>query len=253
MRKFMVALAPFLSIVLLCSGQTVHATSIHKYGKHEFSIIADGRAPNKRLSVASHQNGESNGEFWDEHFNLYLMAEPAHRIITPLDINGKIGGLDTGADAYNAMWSPDSRRVAVRFRNSRHIGEMRLYEIRGRRPHLLDNPSLLRAVDKNLAGFSDHDDQALRSSHTELTWLSPTKFLLKEGRLFHVSTTKLAGALGTFEKRTVDDGTKSVDHNNNPVVWYFVEFSAEAACELVGRNQYRITDIKPGQFDYSVP
>jgi hypothetical protein len=253
MRKLIVTLAPFLSIVLLCASQAVHATSIHKYGKHEFSIIVDGRAPNKRFSVASHQDGESNGEFWNERFNLYLMAEPAHRKIAPLDLKGKIGGLDTGADAYSAIWSADSRRVAVRFRSSRHIGEIRLYEIRGRRPHLLDNPSLLKAVDKNLAGFLDHDDQELRSSYTELTWLSPTKFLLKEGRLFHVSTTKLAGALGTFEKQTIDEGTKSVDHNNNPVVWYFVEFSAEATCELVGRNQYRITDMKPGQFDYSAP
>ena len=45
--------------------------------------------------------------------------------------------LDTGPSAYHAVWSPDSRHVAMHFRSDRHVLTMLLYEIRGGRPQRL--------------------------------------------------------------------------------------------------------------------
>ncbi len=62
--------------------------------------------------------------------------------------------LDTGPDAYDAQWSPDSQNVAVGFRTDRHMGALRLYQIRNRRPQIIRGPdlrsSLIHAAHKRL-------------------------------------------------------------------------------------------------------
>src|SRR5262249_9792342 len=89
----------------------LRAASTYQYGKNEYVIIGDGLAPSKKLSIAAHGGGEDGGD----DFHVWLMAEPAHKRLVVLDNmlctdNGASGAcLDTGANAYNAVWSPDSR------------------------------------------------------------------------------------------------------------------------------------------------
>src|SRR3954470_18537064 len=103
LRSLFVAAAISLSLV----GPPACATDNHEYARNEYAIISDGLAPNKRLSLASH--GE--GELGDGNFHVWLMTEPAHRRIMALANIGSGNNLDTGPDSYYARWSADSRRV----------------------------------------------------------------------------------------------------------------------------------------------
>src|SRR5882757_7455485 len=137
-RILSAAVAIFLVLVVSPAG----ATDNHEYAKDEYAIISDGLAPNKRLSLASH--GE--GEFGDTNFHVWLMAEPTHRRIMALADISSDNNLDTGPNAYDARWSADSRRVAVSFRRDRHALQLNIYNIRGRRAHLISGPSLFKDV-----------------------------------------------------------------------------------------------------------
>ena len=121
------------------------------------------------------------------------MAEPAHKPIAALASIDNDAILDTGPSAYHAVWSPDSRHVAVHFRSDRHVLTMLLYEIRDGRPHLTDTPSLFGAATK-LPDTSD--DFEIRSDVTYLTWLSPTTFALKEQRTLEIKAPGLPKNLG---------------------------------------------------------
>ena len=105
------------------------ATDTHEYARDEYAIIRDGLSPDKRMSLASH--GEGLGG--NDNFHVWLMAEPSHRKIASLGDIGSSNNLDTGPDAYHAVWTMDSRRVAVYFRSDRHAMELNLYNIDGRR------------------------------------------------------------------------------------------------------------------------
>ncbi len=242
MTRYFTGLAIFVAASLAYAPPPAHATSNYGYRKNEYVIIRDGRSPDKRLSVASH----GNGELGDEDFHLYLMAEPAHRKIVPLEAIASDDVLDSAAHAYHARWSADSRHVAVLFRSDRHVVAMRLYEIRERRPHLMSGPALLDEVIKGAIVSSE--DYDTRSSSTTLSWLSPTRFSLKERRLFQASSRDLARALGAFGQETPDPDTKTVDGDNKPVEWSFVDFSVEAVCEVSG-DRYRVVEVKPGGFE----
>jgi hypothetical protein len=82
------------------------AIDTHDYAPGEYAVIHDGLAPNKRLSLAAHGDGEGA-----DHFHVWLMAEPAHRRIAALPGIGSDNNLDTGPDAYHAAWPRDSRHV----------------------------------------------------------------------------------------------------------------------------------------------
>jgi hypothetical protein len=248
MTKFIPHIAMTVFLCVLLAAPSVRATDVDHYAKNEFKTVDSGRAPNNRFSVAAHGDGEDG----NEHFNLYLMSEPSHRRLVRLDSEGKIGGLDTGADAYTAIWSPDSHYVAIRFRSDRHIGEMRLYDIHDGRPHFVVIPSALTAVDKNISDIMAHDDHELTASFKDLVWFGPTKFTLKESGYFRVGTPKLGDALGASAKQTTDenesaDGATAPD--KKPTTRYIVEYSVEAVGELISQNKVRITNIKPGQFE----
>jgi hypothetical protein len=78
-----------------------------------------------------------------------------------------------------------------------------------------------------------------RSSVTRLSWLGPRRFVLTESRLFIVSSPNLLRSLGRYGKQTGDAGDNRL----------FVKFAAQAVCEIVGGNRYRIVDLKPGDFN----
>ena len=78
--------------------------------------------------------------FGDGDFHIWLMAQPAHRKIVPLDGIGSDNNLDTGPNAYRAQWSANSRRVAVSFRSELHATRLNLYTIENRRAHRFQAP-----------------------------------------------------------------------------------------------------------------
>jgi hypothetical protein len=232
MRQPLLAISA--ALILTCIGLPVRATSVYDYKPKEYVIVDGGLAPNKRLSIAANGYGS---------FHVYLMAEPAHKPVAALASIDNDAILDTGASAYHAVWSPDSRHVAVHFRSDRHVLTMLLYEIRGGRPHLTDTPSLFGAATK-LPDSSDDFD--VRSDVTYLTWLSPTTFALKEQRTLEINAPGLPEKLGPYGKP--DDETAGGGGNNEPAR-HFIKFSAEATCQVVPERGYRILDIKPGAFE----
>jgi hypothetical protein len=194
-------------------------------------VIDSGLAPNGRLSLASHGEGESG----NDKFHIHLMAEPAHRRIAVLDDITSKDILDSGPTAFYASWAPDSRHAAVAFRIERHVMITMLYRIERNRAVGIGGPTLFKDVTSR--DLHSRDDE--RVGVTRLTWLGPRRFLLKEYRLLVASSPNLLRSLGRFGKQTDDAGDNR----------FFVKFSAEAACEIVGGNRYRIVDLKPGDFD----
>jgi hypothetical protein len=241
MTTYLAGLAIALSLLTIVTAGPVHATAEHTYGKREYAIVRGGRAPSGRLSIAVH--GEGEGGY--KNFHAFLMLEPAHTKTALLDGIGPDDVLDTAPEAVRAVWSPNSRHVAVFQRSSRHVVEMRLYAIEDHDARPIVGPSLYRAVAK-----SDKvaDDRDLRSRVSELTWLGPERFVLKETRLFHSSAPHLADSLGTFGKLTPDPDTTSTDDHTKRANLYFIDFSAEAICELAPGNTYRVIELKPGAF-----
>jgi hypothetical protein len=120
---------------------------------------------------------------------------------------------------------------------------MLLYEIRSGRPHLTDTPSLFGAATK-LPDSSDDFD--VRSDVTYLTWLSPTTFTLKEQRTLEIKAPDLPEKLGPYGKP--DAETAGGGATNQPPR-HFIDFSAEATCQVLPGRGYRILDMKPGAFE----
>jgi hypothetical protein len=218
--------------VTLAALSPAHATAEHQYGKREYAIIEDGRAPNGTLSLASHGDGESG----HDNFHIYLMSEPGHRKLATLDNIGDENILDTAPGAYHAAWAPDSHFVAVTFRSERHIVTLNLYAIEGRDAHLIERPDLFRRVTgRTIVPKADSD---LRTSVPAMEWHAPRRFLFREYRLFVMEDKELADQLGALGKLTrMDDGR------------YAIEFSAEADGELQRRNRFRLGEPKPGKFE----
>jgi hypothetical protein len=221
------ALSVMLAVLLALAVMPAQATDSHDYAKGEYAIIRNGLAPGKTVSLAAH--ADENGE----NFHVWLMAEPAHRRIVPLAaIEAR---LDTGPDAYRALWSEDSHHVAISFRSDRHIAELNIYNIENRHAHLVFGPSLFKDVTGRETGSQDD----LRTSYAEIEWRGSDRFVLREHRLFKTSDAGFAGRLGKYGKVTdkADDGGM------------FVEFSAEADGMLMPGNRYRIVDLRAGKFD----
>jgi hypothetical protein len=211
-----------------CAIAPARATDEHEYAKGEYAVIRDGLAPDKHKSLASHGDGDGGRE----NFRVWLMAEPAHRKLMALDdIDAR---LDSGPNAYYAFWSKDSRRVAVTYRSDRHIVELNLYQIEGRRAHPILGPSLF----KDVTSRDPAPDDDMRRSVPEFEWKGTRRFLLREHRLFVISDPGFARMTGAYGKITgkPDEGR------------FFVEFSAEADCVLMPGNRYRIVDLRVGKF-----
>jgi hypothetical protein len=210
------------------------ATSNHQYAKGEYGVIRDGLAPNKQLSLASH----GDGELGDDHFHVWLMAEPAHRKLVAVDDISDDNNLDTAPDAYHAYWSKDSRRVGVAFRSSRHEVTLNLYRIEGRRAYLIKSPDLFTEVMRREVT----DDDGLRQRISMVEWRGGNRFVLREFKSFVVDDDrllKLFGKYGSLAEK-MEDGK------------LFIQFVANADCELLPGGRVRVIDVtagKPGDAD----
>ena len=215
-------------IVLLASPVVPsRATSNHQYAKDEFAVIRDGLAPNKKVSLASH--GE--GELGDGDFHVWLMSEPEHHPIMALPDIGSDNDLDTAPDAYHAFWSEDARYVAIAFRTTRHEVALNLYSIEGNRARPLHAPSLFKEVTGR--DVADRDDR--RQLISGIEWRGGDHIRIREYQTFVVSDPaflRLLGAYGRVKEKL--DGGK-----------LFVEFAAEADCILDAGRRYRVIALKP--------
>jgi hypothetical protein len=231
--------ASMLALGGLMLGVTVpaQATSNYDYKPDEYVIVGGGSAPDQHLSLSAH-----GSEDLGYGFHVYLMAEPAHKIIVALPGIDDHSILDTAADAYHAAWAPDSRHVALHFRTDRHVETMLLYGLGERRPHLVDVPMLFQIATK-LPDASDAFE--IRTDLTELTWQDATTFTVTERRVVEVKAPGLAQKLGAYGQ-PFDDGN-GAEAANQPAR-HFMSFAAVATGKL-GPNGVRIAAIKPGQFD----
>jgi len=217
------ALATWFCIVAI--GPGAQATSNYAYAKGEYVTVTNGTAPNHQYAVVAH----GSGELGDVDFHLYLVAEPGHRVIGPLEEVKDI--LDTGPTAYTAHWSADSGHVALLYRSDRHIAAMNLYRIERGRAYPISGPTPLPAI----VGRFGLPDLDVRSRSFELNWLGPKRFVLKEKAIMKTESTDVVRKLGPFARPDAESGGD------------FVDFSAVAECELVSGNRFRIVALKPGQ------
>jgi hypothetical protein len=220
-----------LAAIITLGLTPARATDEHTYGKDEYGIIRDGRSPDKKMSLAAHGDGEGG----NENFHIWLMAEPLHRKLARLADIGSGNNLDTGPNAYRAVWAPDSRHVAVNFRSDRHVLELNLYSVKNGRAYPISGPSLFRDVTSRNVGEDEHFGHRVST----IEWIGTRRFRLSEHHLFQTSGadfTRLLGAYGK-SKQKLDDGR------------LMVEFSAEADCVLIPGHRYRIVDLRVGKFD----
>lgn len=224
-----------LAVVLALAAAPACATDEHDYARDEYAIISNGLAPNKQMSLAAHADPESDGHGIGHNFHVWLMAEPGHRKLARLPGIGPEAFLDTGPNAYRAYWAPDSRHVAVNFRSDRHVLELNLYAIEGRRARLVTGPTLFRDVTGREVGADENYGHRV----TTIIWSGPRRFRLWERHMFLAADAGALRMLGRFGKVTDkrDDGR------------LMVEFVAEADCVLLAGNRYRIIDLRVGKPD----
>ncbi|WP_426612976.1 hypothetical protein [Bradyrhizobium sp. McL0616] len=225
-------LRAILALLLTFALSPAFATAEHKYAKGEYAIITGGRAPNGKLSIAAHGEGEAGSD----KFRIYLMAEPGHRRVMTLDNVNDDNILDSAPDAFHAAWSADSHYVAVTFRSERHIVTLNLYAIEGGRARLVDPPDLFRDVTGRTVDRVNDGD--MRTSVPALTWLAPRRFHLTDYRVFVEDDTTLGGKLGPLGKASKRDGGGNT-----------IQFSAEADGELLPDGRIRMGKPQPGKFE----
>ncbi len=124
----------FLILSLGLAG-AAFATSNYEYKPDEYVVIANGKSPDGQYAIAAH----GDGEYGDENFHLYLMDAKTGKKIGPLE--EVKDNLDTGADAFTAKWSADSREVSISYRVDRHEMVMIRYRVENRRAHRLSGPA----------------------------------------------------------------------------------------------------------------
>ena len=227
MGKLLLALAIVVVPVVTGANCWARASAGHDDKQTDYVVVDGGRAPDNRFSIAAHREWQGGGKF-----QLYLMAEPAHEKIASLGSIDAHAVLESAASAFAARWAPDSRHVALMLRTDRHDTTMQLFEIRDRRPHRLDGPTLFRAAAGSIPESSH--DYVPTASVTELKWLGPATFQLKDYRVYMTSTPNLARALGAFAKPSPSGR--------------LVEFSAQAVGEFAPGDRYKIKDLQPGKF-----
>lgn len=112
----------FLSVTV------ARATSNYDYGADEYVTVSGGISPDGHYAITTH--GEGKGGYGN--FHVYLFDAAAGRKIGPLEEIKDT--LDTGAGAFGAKWSKDSKTVTVVYRVDRHAPLKQMtYRLEGRR------------------------------------------------------------------------------------------------------------------------
>jgi hypothetical protein len=82
---------------------------------------------------------DGEGELGHDHFHVYLMDPRTGKKVGPLEEIKDT--LDTGADAFDAGWSADSREVSITYRVHRHVAVKIRYRVEDRRALRISGPS----------------------------------------------------------------------------------------------------------------
>jgi hypothetical protein len=130
------------------------ATSNYEYGPDEYVTVSNGISPDGKFAITAH--GE--GEYGDENFHIYLTDAVTGKKIGPLE--EIVETLDTGADAFSAKWSSDSRQVTIVYRVDRHEPLKAVsYRIAGRRAQRIKGPFDVKS-DELLKYWQTHSSEA---------------------------------------------------------------------------------------------
>lgn len=224
-----------LAIAMACVVPTVihtpaQATASRGYKAGEYVVIDGGRAPNRRLAIAAHGDGDEGFD----GFHLSLMR--SRRPVTQLPAIESDNILYTAAKAFRAEWSPDSRYVAVLFHANRHARALRLYRTTKSAVLPIEVPDPVDAVIATAKINSDNYD--LRTRWIELTWLGPARFRLRQRSMFTTASHDFERLLGSFAR---DDGSRDSS--------FFVDVAVDAVYELGKDGHARIVKNAPGSFD----
>ena len=216
-------------IVLLASVSAALATDSYDYKKGEFVVVKHGLSPDKQYSISA---GDSN-------FHINLMDAVAKKKIGPLTEIGEDGVLDSAAEAIEASWSPDSKHVAISFRQDRHLLVTFLYRIENKHAYLVNVPSLFDTVAPKFDREAYKMDDTSRGM-VSVKWKGASKFELSETSQYYHVAKNPQSKLGKFAKVTKED---SGDGKETAVY-----FSAVATCELTDHDGVKILQMSPAKF-----
>ena len=204
------------------------ATSNYDYAPNEYAIVQDGLSPDGKYSIAAHGNDQGG----NEDFRLYLMAEPLHSKLGPLE--GAVPWLDTRPKAFDAVWSQDSQFVALGYRLDRHLYTINhVYRIGDGRAYPVGGPNLVEAMGIKAEYREGVDFQSVME---QLVWLGPGRFrLMGHGTI--VMPPELAQTLDKYGKQV-----KAPEPWRGDLV--FFEYNIEAECEIEG-DKYKVLSLKP--------
>jgi hypothetical protein len=111
------------------------ATSNYQYGPDEYVTVTNGISPNDKYAITAH----GGGKLGYDNFHLYLMDASTGKNFGPLE--EIVETLDTGANAFSAKWSTDSKQVIIIYRVDRHAPLKAVtYRIAGRRARCIKRP-----------------------------------------------------------------------------------------------------------------
>ena len=139
-KKVSFQLTAIVLSTLTILPSSADATSNYTYKRGEYVTIVDGRSSDGQYSIAAH----GQGNYGYEHFHLYLMNAKTGKPIGPLQEIKET--LDTGANAFYAHWSADSRQVSITYRIDRHVAVMVRYRIDNGRAHLIGGPTKVKGL-----------------------------------------------------------------------------------------------------------
>ncbi len=155
----MIILRTFAAVfALLIPATAALATSTYEYGPEEYVTVASGISPNGQFAVTAHGEGESGSD----HFHLFLTNAVSGKKIGPLEGLGE--ALDSGADAFCAKWTDDSKTVTIVYRwVDRKTFKAVTYRIGKEKARRLKGP--YNVTDPNLYGL--WMDQCGMGSHSQ--------------------------------------------------------------------------------------
>ena len=208
------------------------------FASAHYTIINGGLSPNKQFSLAVDKR--------NLYSHVYLLREPRHQKIGPLsEVNSSSEVILLEPDTCRAVWSPNSRYVAVLFRVSLRYENVQIYQITAKRAYLVKGPDINDVLAQK-CHVSKYDLYEQRANSFSLVWKSNTRFVLTLAERVKYLSPEQVAALGAFgtpnaEENNPASGKTPKDAGEN----VSLNISADAACELGRKNTYRITGIKP--------
>ena len=227
------------------------ATGTYDYKPGEFLVIDSRTSPDRKFSIVT-------GETKDGEFGVYLRDAQAKKLIGELEEVAT--GLDSAPDAYHAHWAPDSKHVGITSRADRHWPVNVIYRIENRRAYPVKTPELLcHAVPefcqltKELGGAFTSDQiygdsgtpkpwkARQNSSYSKIVkWISPTRFVVREGLEWQFKERDPSAALGQY-----GEAEKLDEQSDESAALYETWFDAEGECELLPNDETRVLNTQP--------